>query len=102
MMQKVFSDGNYALMLEEHYNVLAKEQIRRYEVVPQRDCFLMQIEVLGDGFYARFPSGISFTGRDGNLWVQAIRNAEVFIEKAKVAVQQRDCGESERRPVNER
>ena len=94
MMRKILADDNYALMLEEHYNSLAKEHIRRFEVVPNRDAFLMEIDVLGDGFFAHFPVGLSFTGKDGDLWVQAIRNAEAFIARATPFVKQLE-GEEE-------
>lgn len=83
MKQMVFQDENYALFLESFCSPITKRTICQYKVIPQKDTIFMLIEVIEGRFFARFPEGLSFTGKDGDLWVQAIRNAESFIKQAK-------------------
>ena len=94
MMRKILADENYVLFSESSYNPITKRTICRYKVVPQKNDLHMFIEVTEGRFFARFPEGLSFTGRDGNLWVQAIRNAEAFIARATPFVKQPE-GEEE-------
>ena len=96
MKQALYQDENYALFFDSFRSPITKKIISQYKVIPQKNELYMFIEVTEGRFFAKFPEGLSFTGKDGDLWVQAIRNAEAFIEKAQEVVVRQTQEEPER------
>ena len=86
MIKTIYQDENYKLDVDQIYNPLTQKTVNYYRVIPQKNTLYMMIEVVDDRFFARFPEGLSFTGDNSEMWVQAIKDAESFIQEAKAAL----------------
>lgn len=88
MKKMIFEDENYKLILNYFCNPITKEDVKEYKVIPKKNTIYMLFSVLNGKFFARFPEGLSFTGKYRDLWLQAIIDADSFIKAAESIVEE--------------
>lgn len=82
MITVEYEDEKFILEKKTYMNVLTKKEVKTYTIKPKGDFFHMQMKVLGSKIVANFPEGLSFCGKNVELWMTALIDADNFIKKA--------------------